>query len=321
MNERATLCLETCLGIQPGENLLIVGDRASQAFAHAMSDVALEHGADPAILILPDRKIYEKDPPATVAAAMKQADVIVVTVPPEYGCQLWHSNARLEASCAGARVGLLFPPATWNITAKDLTETRILTRNLARALDAAQQAHLTSPGGTDLWMDLTTHPAFACYSLLHQKGDTATIPDWGDAEISPDEGTSLGRVVIDGSMTFIGKIKTPIRLTVDRGRVARIEGGREAKRLQSILEGADRGARNIAEFGIGTVPRGGITGHKDDKLLGTVHIALGHNVTLGGTVDSNIHMDGVILCPRIELDGQLIMDNGIPISELYSEAI
>jgi leucyl aminopeptidase (aminopeptidase T) len=316
-SERAQLCLDACLAVKPGEKVLVIGDRASQPLARAMSETALERGADPVILILPDRKIYEKNPPAPVAAAMKEADVIIVTIPPEYGCQLWHTPARQEASRAGARVGLVFPPATWDITSEHLRETRILTRNLTAKLEVAKHAHLTAPGGTDLHMTLQGRPAFGCYSLLHERGETATIPDWGDAEISPLEGTSQGTVVIDGSMTFIGKIKTPIVLTVENGRVTRVEGGKEADRLKTILQGADAGGTNIAEFGIGTVPRGVITGHKDDKLLGTAHIALGHNVTLGGTVDSNIHMDGIIKRPRIELDELVVMDDGVPDAALY----
>ena len=229
LHDRAELCLDTCLGVQPGENVLVVGDHASQALARAISDVALAHGADPAILILPDRKMYEKDPPVPVAAAMKLADVIIVTVPPEYGCQLWHTSARGSKRPRRAlALDCSFPLPHGTLPQSSSAETRILTQNLARrALETAKSAHLTSPGGTDLTMELQTHPAFACYSVLHKKGDTATIPDWGDAEISPDEGTAYGTVVMDGSMTFIGKIRTPIRLTVEQGRVTRVEGGAE----------------------------------------------------------------------------------------------
>lgn len=315
--ERARLCIEGCLNVQPEERVVIVGDRASQSLSRALSEAALDRGADPVILTLPDRKMYEKDPPSPVAAAMKEANVIIVTLPPEYGCQFWHTPARQAASRAGARVGLVFPPATWEITSEQLAETRTLTENLAKALDAASHAHLTTPSGTDLTMDLGGRPGFACYSILHNAGDTATIPDWGDAEASPVEGSSEGTVVIDGSMTFIGKIKKPIVLTVHKGNVTCIEGGAEARRLEKILAGGDQGARNIAEFGIGTVPRGSITGHKDDKLLGTAHIAVGHNVTLGGVVDSNIHMDGVMRRPTIVLDGRTIMTDGVPDAAFY----
>jgi len=69
-------------------------------------------------------------------------------------------------------------------------------------------------------------------------------------------------------------------------------------------------ARNIAELGIGTVPRGEITGHKDDKLFGTVHVAMGHNVSLGGIVDSPVHLDGVLHAPTLLLDGREVLVAG-----------
>ena len=310
--QRARLCVETSLDVQTGEQVLILSDDSSRGFADSLAGVSLERGAEAVVLHLPERKIYDKDPPETVAAAMQVADVIFVTLPPEYGCQLWHTSARQTASEAGARVGLVFPPATWDITPAQIEQTQVLTENLAALLDAASHARLTTPAGTDLTMDLRGREGFGCVSVLHNPGDTATIPDWGDAEIAPVEGTSEGMIVYDGSMTFIGKISHPITVTVKDGHAVEVTGGKEAARLEEILNGASGDGRNIAEFGIGTVPRGRITGHKDDHLLGTAHIALGHNITLGGTVESNVHIDGVMRHPTIVLDGRTVMTAGVP---------
>jgi leucyl aminopeptidase (aminopeptidase T) len=318
--QRARLCVETSLAVQEGENVLIVSDDPSRSFADSLAAVSLERGAEAVVLHLPVRKIYDKDPPEMVAAAMQVADVIFVTLPPEHACQLWHTSARQTATEAGARVGLVFPPATWDITPAQIEGTQVLTENLAKLLDAASHARLTTPAGTDLTMDLSGREGFGCVSVLHNPGDTATIPDWGDAEIAPVENTSEGTVVYDGSMTFIGKISHPITVTVRAGHAVDVTGGEEAARLDEILNGASGDPRNIAEFGIGTVPRGRITGHKDDHLLGTAHIALGHNITLGGTVESNIHLDGVMRHPTIVLDGRPVMTSGIPDPVLYEVA-
>jgi len=43
---------------------------------------------------------------------------------------------------------------------------------------------------------------------------------------------------------------------------------------------------------------------EDEKVRGTVHIALGDNSTLGGDVIAGIHLDGIIREPELFLDGE-----------------
>jgi leucyl aminopeptidase (aminopeptidase T) len=49
---------------------------------------------------------------------------------------------------------------------------------------------------------------------------------------------------------------------------------------------------------------------EDEKVLGTVHIALGDNKTMGGKVHVPIHLDGVIKQPNVYFDNKLIMEKG-----------
>jgi leucyl aminopeptidase (aminopeptidase T) len=44
--------------------------------------------------------------------------------------------------------------------------------------------------------------------------------------------------------------------------------------------------------------------------MGTIHIALGNNISMGGTVDVPVHLDGIVKNPTVELDGKKIMDRG-----------
>ena len=44
--------------------------------------------------------------------------------------------------------------------------------------------------------------------------------------------------------------------------------------------------------------------------MGTVHLALGNNVTMGGTFNVPIHVDGVIKKPTVFLDSKLLMKSG-----------
>jgi leucyl aminopeptidase (aminopeptidase T) len=49
---------------------------------------------------------------------------------------------------------------------------------------------------------------------------------------------------------------------------------------------------------------------EDEKVMGTAHIALGNNLSMGGKVNVGIHLDGVIKKPDIFFDDKLIMKKG-----------
>lgn len=304
------LCLTTCLGVRPGESVTLVTDDTHLPAARSLALGVERLGATPVLLRLADRHVGGKLAPVPVDAALAGSDVAVFVLTPEDGCQLWHTPGRQRASEAGARIGLLFPPSTWDLTLADLEATKRLTDALAAALTDASTARLTTAGGTDLTMSLAGRPGFSCHSLVTATGATATIPEWGDAEIGPVEGTANGTLVVDASMAYLGVIAEPVRMEVRDGLVTTIEGGAQAARLETILAAAGPTGRNIAELGIGTIPRGGVTGHKDDKLLGTVHVALGHNRTLGGIVDCDVHLDGVMHAATLALDDRLVLTAG-----------
>ncbi|MCU0364818.1 MAG: hypothetical protein MUE93_04000 [Ignavibacteriaceae bacterium] len=44
--------------------------------------------------------------------------------------------------------------------------------------------------------------------------------------------------------------------------------------------------------------------------MGTIHIALGNNVSMGGSVNVPIHLDGVVKKPTVWMDGKLLMKDG-----------
>jgi len=49
---------------------------------------------------------------------------------------------------------------------------------------------------------------------------------------------------------------------------------------------------------------------EDEKVMGTIHIALGDNASMGGSVKVSSHLDGVILKPTVYFDEKIIMKNG-----------
>ena len=71
-------------------------------------------------------------------------------------------------------------------------------------------------------------------------------------------------------------------------------------------------ARVIAELGIGTNPLARLQGNiiTDEKVLGTIHVAIGSNNHLGGNNIATTHIDGVVGEPTLEIDGKVLIENG-----------
>jgi leucyl aminopeptidase (aminopeptidase T) len=69
---------------------------------------------------------------------------------------------------------------------------------------------------------------------------------------------------------------------------------------------------NIAELGIGTNHEASVSGNilEDEKVMGTIHVAFGNNISMGGTCNVGIHIDGVVTKPTVFIDQKKIMDNG-----------
>jgi leucyl aminopeptidase (aminopeptidase T) len=119
-------------------------------------------------------------------------------------------------------------------------------------------------------------------------------------------------LVVDGAMAGVGLVREPIRIRVESGYATHIDGGDEAVQLLRLLEPHGRDGRNIAEFGIGTNDRAILSGVilEDEKVLGTIHVALGDNKSMGGTIRVASHLDGLVRRPTVWLDDQPVMEDG-----------
>jgi aminopeptidase len=78
------------------------------------------------------------------------------------------------------------------------------------------------------------------------------------------------------------------------------------------LDAGGEFGRSIAELGIGTNPAARLTGNvlEDEKALGTIHLAFGTSLGIGGVNRSSVHIDGLVLRPTVELDGRMLMEDG-----------
>lgn len=307
MMRTARMIVEECVALRPGEHVAVIGDTETTSIVEVLAQAAHAAGGDVVICIMTPREQHGNDPPRILAAAMQASDVMLMAVTRS----ITHTTARKEASARGARACILRSASEDTLihgaATADYRAVRALTRRLVTLLAGGAHVRVTSPEGTDLTMQIEGRTALGLDGFATEPGTFTTIPS-GEAAIVPLEGTAQGVVVFDHAIDNVGVLDAPVRAEVRGGRIVRIDGGRSAGVLRDLLA-IDEHATNIAEFAIGTNPKSRLLGNmaEDKILLGTVHIGIGDSHTIGGTVESRIHLDGIVLNPTVEVDGQRIV--------------
>ena len=89
--------------------------------------------------------------------------------------------------------------------------------------------------------------------------------------------------MVDGSIAGVGKVETPVELTVRDGHLTDATGPEGATLLELLTKHGPDGT-NVAELGIGTNEEATLTGNilEDEKILGTAHVAFGASAAIGG---------------------------------------
>jgi leucyl aminopeptidase (aminopeptidase T) len=299
--------IQECLGVRDGEEVLVVCNPVTQSIGERLRDEAGAAGADAVVAVIEERASHAAEPPGTVASAMLAADVILAPTVQS----LSHTAARKAASERGARVATL-PGVTEEMLARvmsaDVEGLRRKGSAVATALDAAGEARITCPNGSDLRLDLSGRAAIPDSGELTEPGAFGNLP-CGEGFISPVGGE--GTLVVDGSIASIGLITELASLTVAEGHLTEATGP-EGERLMELLNAHGPDGTTVAELGIGTNERAILTGEilEDEKILGTCHVAFGASAGIGGTVQVPVHLDCVVMKPSVSLDGELIVRGG-----------
>jgi leucyl aminopeptidase (aminopeptidase T) len=298
--------LTRCLAVKPGEEVLVITDPARREIGEALRDGAAGLGADAVLTVMDERQNDGTEPPKVIAAALAAADVFIAPTTRS----LSHTTARKRATDNGAR-GATMPGVTADMLARvmaidfDLMAAR--SRAVAALLTDGNVAHVTCPRGTDLTLDLTGRAGIPDDGDLTAKGAFGNLP-CGEGFIAPLSGE--GRVVAS-SLGPLGVSEQPATLTVHEGRIVSAENGLGPKWIELLHAHGEPGT-NLAELGVGTNDKAGLTGNvlEDEKILGTIHVAFGASAGIGGTVSVPIHLDVVVLDASLDIDGQPVLDAG-----------
>jgi leucyl aminopeptidase (aminopeptidase T) len=277
----------------------------------ALAAAAYEMGIEPTIVTMVAREVHGSEPTAVMAQAVLGSQLMLFAM----STGTAHTECVRNALKLGIKY-LSMPEITVDTLIRgaataDYGEVARITAAVAKILTNGAAVHITSNFGTDLSFSIKGRKAVELVGVF-KPGTIACFPD-GESPMAPVEGTANGKLVIDSSVHQIGRVTEPVIMAVEKGFVSTIEGGAEAEMLMNILKTrGDKNSFNIGEFAVGTNPCARISGNvsEDKKRLGSIHIALGDNVTLGGHTRSVTHIDGVMGFPSLWVDKKQIIDNG-----------
>jgi leucyl aminopeptidase (aminopeptidase T) len=324
--------LKVNLGVRAGEQVLVLSDQPqgedwrryspmeleemveTLLLARAVYDIGREHlsEADFSLTVYPATGSHGAEPPNEVAEAMKGADVVVALT----HFSLTHTDARVEACRRGARVAsmpgfrkeMFYPDGSM---ASDYREVKRRCEAMAQALEGKGEVEVTTAAGTQVSFSIKGRKVLVDHGFLTEPGSYGNLPA-GEVYTAPVEGTGQGRIVVEAG--WWPGLEEDMVLTLERGLVVGVEGGGAVGRdLEArLFEEGHEDRRNLAELGVGTNPKA----HRLDsvleseKILGTVHLAIGDNAHIGGTVTSDLHIDFVLPKPTLKVEGEPLIRGG-----------
>ena len=343
----ARILIETCLGVQPGWQVLVSASHLARPLVEELSSQLGARGAYALyrngvtanlhwMIEAPEELL--KTPPPIEVHALENAEALISISAPE--------NTRESSAVSSERIGLIqsgFRPHLQRVYTNEMTwvgcnfPTPALAQDAGMSLrdyedflfgaclldweaeaermsryaerfDATSEIRIVG-AETDLKLSLAGREA---------KVDAggANLPG-GEFYFSPVEDSAEGTIAfIEFPAPYSGREVTGIRLRFEGGRVVDASADSQEEFLLEMLD-RDEGARRLGELGIGCNP--GITRFMkdtlfDEKIDGTIHLALGNGLPeIGGTNHSEIHWDIVKdLRPggQIVLDGEVVQQDG-----------
>jgi aminopeptidase len=347
LEQYASVLVDTCIGVQPGWQVLFSAAPLAQPLVDETSRLIGERGAYALIrpnlsgslawaLAAPEDLL--KTVPSIDLHALENADALISIEAPE--------NTREGSALSPERVGMrqaALRPAIERVFTGDLTwvgcqyptpalaqDAGMSTRafedflygaclldwdaerdrmsRYAERFDAADEVRIVG-AETDLTLSIEGRTGRVDAGGGNMPG--------GEFFYCPVEDSAEGTIsFIEFPAPYAGREVTEIRLRFEGGLVVDASAASEEAFLIEQLD-TDEGARRLGELGIGCNP--GITQFMkntlfDEKMDGTVHLALGNGLPeVGGTNESQIHWDIVKdLRPggQILLDGEVVQQDG-----------
>ena len=324
LGSAADILMRDMFAVKKGETVVITADTESdERVVNAAARSAFSVGGKPMVIWLacPPGVGKAADPGLpveTLTAALSAADTWV-----EFNNQwLLYSTPFIRAMENNSRlryINLVGMDVDMMVRVIGRVEQNNLSRFLHRVTDltaAAKRMRITTPAGGDLEFELEPRHRLTC-----DDGEAST-PGMhmmaGQICFIPKFESINGTLVFDGSLVPpCGLLEQPVVLSVVKGRVAKIEGGRQAAQFKAWLEAFDDpNMFRLAHGCYGFNPGAKLTGNilEDERVWGCTEWGLGYLSPIDAPpegINAKSHTDGICLNSSVWLDGVQIMDKGL----------
>jgi len=257
-------------------------------------------------------RIHGEEPLKYVSNEMLKYDIVFGLTK----MSMAHSKSRLAFTNNGGRY-LSLPDYSMDVLNSpalqyDFRNLIDISSRISHQMTKGKQIRLKSKKGTELVCNIEGRYGNPAPGCCFDKGIIASPPD-AETNIAPIEEDSNGVLYIDGSIPCaeIGLLKKDVILTIKNGKVVNIEGDYK-NTLDDLFNNAGEKSRIVAEIGIGLNPLAKLCGSmlEDEGCLGTVHVGIGANATIGGKNSVPFHLDHVMKDVTFYIDDIMIIDNG-----------
>ncbi|MQA15851.1 MAG: leucyl aminopeptidase [Pseudonocardiaceae bacterium] len=332
--------LELC-GVGEGQTVAVLsaGDERLE-YADAFMSAAGRLGATPYNVRLPEASAASLDGGGGVGATpltnnrpavetLKRADLLVDLV------FMLFSKEQLEIQEAGTRILLCIEPFENLVRLFPTADQRRRVEASAKLLEKASTFRFTNRAGTDVTYQLGQYPVLMEYGFTDQPGRWDHWPAGFLLTGGADDGVN-GRVVVDRgdiiTIPFMRYVQDPMEFTIGSGRIQDISGGFDAEMLRDYMASFDDDkAYGVAHIGWGCNEKSrwsqlGL--EKENRGLhmesmacyGNVLFSTGPNQELGGTNDTQCHIDMPMRNCSVFLDEEpVLIDGEFVIDDLKAE--
>ena len=317
--------------VQPGETIALLSDLATRReFVQASFAAAQELGADAYEMCVNAVPSWTKVGVETIGAckgtleALCAADMLVCLHVPLF--TKWLKQVR----DTGTRVLMIIDHPDDLEQAMAPPGLKQATIHAGKRLEEAKTMRMFNDAGMDLTVELGEYPVMIQYGFAEEPG---RFDHWGGGHVHtfPNEGSANGTVVISPGdfvvLPYNRYVTDEIRLEVRDGFIRKIEGGLDAKLLDSWLEDNratpdDMDGHAVSHLGWGLNPQSrwdNVALHGDDPdrsnaalrtFAGNFLFSTGPNSQGGGKRTTKGHYDVPMRDCSIMLDNELILDKG-----------
>jgi len=203
----------------------------------------------------------------------------------------------------------------WNTMDVDYNKLHERNKLYFRKLFGRNKVHITGKE-TDLTFSIKNRDPIVDSGLwIKEKLGYLNLPA-GEVFLAPVETSVNGEIYFDLPNLHYGIQIKGVWFKFKDGKLVDYSVDQGLKAFEDVYKNASGDKNRIGELGIGTNPRAEITGGMiivDEKVLGTIHMAIGHNKHFGGKNDATIHWDFFKEMRKnslFEVDGKVMLRNG-----------